>query len=317
VTESELDAFAAAFQSCAIPKSEWTHQAHLKVGTWHVRRFGKDEALARLRIGIRRLNDSHGVPNSDTRGYHETITRVYVTLIDAFLRELPKDTSVDEVLNRLLSSRVGLRDFLLSFYSRERLMSTMARMEWVEPDIRSIQIDSIRRSSSAQRLRMPWKNGNGWTEELAVFPTSATMENFDWRVSIAGTDQSSAFSLFKDVDRSLALLCGRMALAVGVLPAVEIHPGGLPFSFSGDVQTSATLGEAPIIDLNVMTRRGRFRHSMERRELMPRSVLDLGSGVTLVFFIATRDVMIFEQPSNASTPELDGGDVYVVRIDVW
>src|SRR6476620_649057 len=76
VTESELDAFASAFQSCAIPKSEWTHQAHLKVGTWHVRRFGKDEALERLRIGIRRLNDSHGVPNSDTRGYHETITRV-------------------------------------------------------------------------------------------------------------------------------------------------------------------------------------------------------------------------------------------------
>ena len=35
-----------------------------------------------------RLNDSHGVPNSDTRGYHETITRFFLLPIrDALSRD--------------------------------------------------------------------------------------------------------------------------------------------------------------------------------------------------------------------------------------
>ncbi len=135
MTKTELDSFAAAFQECRIPKSEWTHQAHLKMGAWHILNFGKDDALTRLRTGISRLNDSHGVPNSESRGYHETITRVYLHLIDEFLRELPAGISIDDTLDRLLSSRLSEKDFLLAFYSRERLMSRDARLAYVEADL--------------------------------------------------------------------------------------------------------------------------------------------------------------------------------------
>ena len=69
-----LDDLAGRFQGCAVPAKEWTHAAHLVVGLWHVHRYGAMDALVRLRAGIRRLNESHGGVNSNTNGYHETIT---------------------------------------------------------------------------------------------------------------------------------------------------------------------------------------------------------------------------------------------------
>ncbi|MDX2167626.1 MAG: hypothetical protein SF182_11205, partial [Deltaproteobacteria bacterium] len=62
-TSAELEDLIARFQARTLPHAEWTHRAHLAVGTWHVLRFGPDEALRRLRSGIRALNDAHGTPN--------------------------------------------------------------------------------------------------------------------------------------------------------------------------------------------------------------------------------------------------------------
>jgi hypothetical protein len=65
---TRLDDLVARFIAGTIPHAEWTHVAHLTVGTWHVHRYGPEEALVRLRVGIRALNDAHGTPNSATRG---------------------------------------------------------------------------------------------------------------------------------------------------------------------------------------------------------------------------------------------------------
>ena len=87
--DHDPDDLAARFGTCRIPKAQWTHQAHLVVGLWHVHRFGGDEAMTRLRTGIRRLNEHHGTPNSTTGGYHETITGAYVQLLSAYLEAAP------------------------------------------------------------------------------------------------------------------------------------------------------------------------------------------------------------------------------------
>ena len=86
---ARIDEIAARFEAAAIAKTEWTHEAHLIMGAWHVARFGPAQALERLRARIRALNDAHGTVNSDTGGYHETITRAYVRLIAAFLSARP------------------------------------------------------------------------------------------------------------------------------------------------------------------------------------------------------------------------------------
>jgi adenylate kinase family enzyme len=131
------------FEACAVPAKAWTHAAHLVVGLWHVARYGREDALVRLRAGIRRLNESHGGVNSETRGYHETITAVYVALLAQFLAGRREDETLDGCVTRLLESPLAARDALLAFYSRGRLMSSQARATWVEPDIRSLQLSAV------------------------------------------------------------------------------------------------------------------------------------------------------------------------------
>ena len=130
-----LDDLAARFAAAAIPATEWTHQTHLTIGAWHVARFGADAGLDRLRAGIRRLNAAHGTIDSDTRGYHETITRAYVRLLAAFLRARPLGEVVSASVAALLASPLAARDVLARHYSKALLFSVEARRGWVEPDL--------------------------------------------------------------------------------------------------------------------------------------------------------------------------------------
>lgn len=137
------DSLASQFSSCALTKDAWTHEAHLTVGLWHVQQFGQDDALERLRAGIRRLNDSHGTPNSDTRGYHETITRCYVHLFSQFLETCPHEASIEDRVARLFASPLSDRQLMLRFYSPERLMSVEARKGWLEPDLAPLRVSGV------------------------------------------------------------------------------------------------------------------------------------------------------------------------------
>jgi hypothetical protein len=139
----DIDDLAARFQSCTLPKHEWTHAAHLRVGLWHVHRHGADEALTRLRTGIRRLNESHGGVNSATDGYHETITVAYVTLLAQYLQIGPRELSLPERAERLLASPLAHTAALSAFYSRDTLMSITARARWVEPDIAPLRLAAV------------------------------------------------------------------------------------------------------------------------------------------------------------------------------
>ena len=39
---------------------------------------------------------------------------------------------------------------------------------------------------AADHRRMPWKNGRGETTEIAIWPPTAGLDGFDWRISMAG-----------------------------------------------------------------------------------------------------------------------------------
>jgi hypothetical protein len=133
-----IAAVAARFEAAAIAKIEWTHETHLAMGAWHIARFGPARALERLRAGIRALNDAHGTINSDTGGYHETITRAYVRLIAAFLQARPAGEEIDASVAALLASPLAARDALLRHYSKPLLFSVAARRGWVEPDLAAL-----------------------------------------------------------------------------------------------------------------------------------------------------------------------------------
>lgn len=117
-------------------------------------------------------------------------------------------------------------------------------------------------------VRMPWKNGGGETVEIAIWPPSASLSDFDWRLSMATVAMDGPFSLFPGIDRTLAVLDGEgIDLTVGNAPPGRLTPASALHAFAGDVAASATLVSGPIIDLNVMTRRETFRHRVSQLTL--------------------------------------------------
>jgi len=110
---------------------------------------------------------------------------------------------------------------------------------------------------------MPWANGGGSTHEVMVWPEGAAMADFDWRVSLAEVSEPGPFSALPDVDRLLLLVEGAgMTLRID---GDEVEASSdQPVAFAGELDASCVvLADGPTLDLNVMTRRGRFVASME------------------------------------------------------
>ena len=76
--------------------------------------------------------------NDDTQGYHDTITRVFLHGVRLFLGEADIDAPLHELVNELLLSPMGKRDWPLRFYSAERLFSVAARRHFVPPDLAAL-----------------------------------------------------------------------------------------------------------------------------------------------------------------------------------
>lgn len=137
-SSDELRALVDAFESCTLTRAEWTHAAHVSVAVWYVMWCGKDEATARMRTGIQRLNAALGVPTTPTGGYHETITRFYVWLVSRELRNARIDASLADITNAIVQA-CDDRAIPRRYYSRDRLMSWEARTTWIEPDLRPLE----------------------------------------------------------------------------------------------------------------------------------------------------------------------------------
>jgi len=121
---------------------------------------------------------------------------------------------------------------------------------------------------AADYRRMQWKNGGGETTEIAVSPPGAALDDFAWRISMARVASDGPFSLFLGIDRTLLILAGSgIRLAIAGRPPVDLTAGSDPLPFPGDVAAAARLLGGPVVDLNVMTRRGRLTHDMTRLRL--------------------------------------------------
>jgi environmental stress-induced protein Ves len=117
---------------------------------------------------------------------------------------------------------------------------------------------------AATRVAALWKNGGGKTFEVASFPEGSTLDRFGWRISLAEVRQGGPFSVFPGVDRKLAIVEGRLSLAVEGRDTIELTSDSSVVSFPGDVPTSGQPLASCVTDLNVMTRRGHFSSDMTR-----------------------------------------------------
>jgi hypothetical protein len=136
--DAEIRRIGEGFLACALPKSEWTHEAHLSTTAWLILERPDIHPERDLPDLIRRYNESVGGVNDDTQGYHETITRVFLHGVRLFLSEADLGEPLHELVNELLLSPMGRREWPLRFYSAERLFSVEARRRFVPPDLAAL-----------------------------------------------------------------------------------------------------------------------------------------------------------------------------------
>ena len=136
MTYREVAAFIVDFEGCRLSRQEWTHHAHLTAGLWYLT-TQPTTALETIRRNIKAHNESVGTPNTDTGGYHESITRLFLAGIAAHIAA-HRDLPFEESLRLLLASALGQSGWPLTYYSRDRLFSVAARRGWLEPDLHTM-----------------------------------------------------------------------------------------------------------------------------------------------------------------------------------
>ena len=136
-SDEEIAAIGRGLLNRSLPKPQWTHQTHFAAALWLIS-CRKDLDASRDMPGfIRAYNEATGVANTDSGGYHETITQASLRAARSFLRQDP-GRSLFAACNALMASPLGRSDWLLEYWTRERLFSVDARRRWVEPDLRPL-----------------------------------------------------------------------------------------------------------------------------------------------------------------------------------
>ena len=135
--------------------------------------------------------------------------------------------------------------------------------------------------------RRPWKNGGGVTRELAIAPAGAGLDDFDWRISCAQVASGGPFSPFPGIDRSLAVLAGAgLRLDFAGADPLTLDGECAPLAFRGEQPVSAELLGGAVSDFNVMTRRTRWTHRLERLSLRGERSLAGEADLLLVYGVA-------------------------------
>jgi hypothetical protein len=137
-SDAEIEHLGEGLVARTLSRAEWTHEAHLAATTYLLLRRADIDLDKELPGIIRRFNESVGGVNDDTQGYHETITRVFLHGVRLFLAEADPKEPLHELVNELLLSPMGRRDWPLRFYSGERLFSVEARRHFVPPDVAAL-----------------------------------------------------------------------------------------------------------------------------------------------------------------------------------
>lgn len=137
-SDAAIATLAHAFLDCTLPKAEWTHAAHFATTLW-LMRYAPDRDLPRkMPTLIRAYNESVGGVNSDTAGYHETITQASLRAARAFIVRRSADEPLHSAVDALMAGALGAADWPLAYWSRERLFAVDARRGWVEPDLQPL-----------------------------------------------------------------------------------------------------------------------------------------------------------------------------------
>jgi hypothetical protein len=143
LTDTDIERIAAGVLDQTHPYAAWTHAAHFAAALWLLRHPDVLRRNGGMGAIIRRFNGAVGVPNTDTQGYHATITEASLRGALGVLAKAGPDAPLAQVLAALLASPLGGSRWLLAYWSEERLMSAAARRAWIDPDRAALPFPSL------------------------------------------------------------------------------------------------------------------------------------------------------------------------------
>jgi hypothetical protein len=136
-SEEEIAVIGRGLLDRTLPKTVWTHAAHFAATVWLLRCRPEIDLPRVMPAYIRSYNEATGGANTDSSGYHETITQASIRATRSFLAERPAEP-LFATCNELMRSSLGEPDWLLEYWTRPRLFSVEARRIWVGPDLREL-----------------------------------------------------------------------------------------------------------------------------------------------------------------------------------
>jgi hypothetical protein len=129
----DLEDFVADWESGRLPRSTWTHAAHVAVAAYYAHSLSPDDTFESMRSGIMRFNVCVGIENTDHSGYHETLTRFWSETIGAFV-SMGRFPSAYAAAREAVKEYGNNRDLYCLFYDHDVVTDSNARREWVRPN---------------------------------------------------------------------------------------------------------------------------------------------------------------------------------------
>jgi hypothetical protein len=91
-----------------------------------------ETALERVRTGIIRYNEAVGTANTDSSGYHETLTRLWIGIVEKLLERIREPLAGARHAVETLADQ---RDLFRKYHSFDVVGDVTARRTWTAPDL--------------------------------------------------------------------------------------------------------------------------------------------------------------------------------------
>ncbi|CAN5576977.1 MAG: hypothetical protein H0T77_04400 [Pyrinomonadaceae bacterium] len=130
----EIEAVVNGFESCTTAKEDFTHRSHLTVAAYYLHSSEQFNATQRMRAGLVRFLDHHGVGRAK---FHETLTSFWLRIVWTFLEHGDQKPSLLETTNAVIES-LGDSRLVFEYYSADLLWTDETRNGWVAPDLKDL-----------------------------------------------------------------------------------------------------------------------------------------------------------------------------------
>jgi hypothetical protein len=136
-TEDEIQDLVQKFENRTLSRQDWTHAAHLTIALWYSLKHSFPKNVELICNGIQAYNAAQGIESTLTSGYHETITLFWIFTTQKFLSSVGIHDAALILMNQFIHQYSNPK-LVFDYYSRDVLFSATARIQWVEPNLKSL-----------------------------------------------------------------------------------------------------------------------------------------------------------------------------------